>query len=112
MSKATLFQSTVFLIRDISMFMKDRLCLSFKAVWVDSVRASICAVTSCRPGVGRQRWSLMTISVENRMCPSNLEGSEIGNFQCGVDSLLCPGKTQGEEAQPLRWKPWPKICST
>lgn len=97
MSKYILLQSTVFLIRDISMSMKDRLCLSFKTLWVDLVRASICAVTFFRPGMGRQSWSLMIISVENKMYPSDLGESDIGSCQCGVNSSCVQGKPRVQQ---------------
>ena len=49
MSKPILFWRIVLLIRHISVFSKDRLCLlSFKACWVNLVRASVCAITSSR----------------------------------------------------------------
>ena len=49
-SKAIQFWKTAFLIRDISVFSKDRFCqLSFKACWVNWVKASICATMSSRP---------------------------------------------------------------
>lgn len=50
MSKANIFWRTVFRIRDISVFTKDRLCqLSFKACWVNLVRASTYAIMFSRP---------------------------------------------------------------
>lgn len=59
MSQAILFWGTAFLIRDVSVFIKDRLCqLSFEAGWVNLVRTSMCAITSSRP---------MNVSVENKL---------------------------------------------
>ena len=50
MSKAILFWRTAFLIRDIIVFIKDRLrCLSFKVCCMNSVRASMCGIMSSRP---------------------------------------------------------------
>ena len=50
MSKAIIFWRTDFLIIDISVFSKDRLCwLSFKACWVNLVRVSLCVLMSSRP---------------------------------------------------------------
>ena len=51
MSKVILFWRTALLTRDISVFRrKDRLCwLSFKACWVNLVRASMSAITSSGP---------------------------------------------------------------
>ena len=51
MSKAILFWRTAFLIRDVSVFSKGRLCWlkSFEACWVNFVRASVCVKMSSRP---------------------------------------------------------------
>ena len=51
MSKAIMFQRTVFLIRDISVFSKDKFCwLSFNALGVNLVRVSLCAKKSSANG--------------------------------------------------------------
>lgn len=77
MSKAMQFWKTAFLIRDISVFSKDRFCqLSSKACWVNLVKASIYATMSSRPMEGKI--SQMIIPVENRTCPSGLE---VGSFR-------------------------------
>lgn len=53
MSKAILFWRIALLVRDISVFSKDRLCrLSFKACWVNELRVSVCAIISSRPMEG------------------------------------------------------------
>lgn len=57
MTKTILFRRTVFLIKDILVFSKDRLCwLSFKSCWVNLVRA----IMSSRPTEGKKmaaKWS-------------------------------------------------------
>ena len=53
MSKTILFWRTAFLIRDSSVFSKNRFCwLSFKVCWLDLARASMCAITSSSPMEG------------------------------------------------------------
>ena len=52
-SKAVQFWRTVFFIRDISLFSKDRLCrLPFKVCWVNSARALYVCSNILRPMKG------------------------------------------------------------
>lgn len=68
MSKAIIFWRTVFLIRDISVFSKDRLCqLSFKT-WVNLVRTTVYAIMSSRPIEGIKTAAKRSY---NRMCLSH-----------------------------------------
>lgn len=50
------FWRTAFLIRDILMFSKDKLCwLSLRDYWVNLVRASVYAIKSSRSMLGEKR---------------------------------------------------------
>lgn len=50
MSKTTLFWKTAFLLSDMSVFSKDRLCwLLVRSCWVNLVWASMCSIMSARP---------------------------------------------------------------
>ena len=68
---------TAFIIRDLSVFTKDRPCwLSLKACWVKLVRASMCAIMSSRPTEGTNGGQ-MIVPVENRTCPPGLQEREL-----------------------------------
>lgn len=70
---------TTFLIRDISVFSKDKFCrLSFNAFGVNLVKVSLCAQKSSANG-GDKDSDQMILPVENRMCPFGLEEREVGN---------------------------------
>lgn len=55
----------------------------------------------------------MIALVENRIYPFSPEEREAGHF-CyhGVNSPLCPGKTQDTVVQPPRWESQLKVCAT
>lgn len=70
MSKPILFWRMAFLIKDISVFSEDMLCwLSFTACWVNSVRASICAITSSRTMEGTEMADLNQWKTECAVWP-------------------------------------------
>ena len=53
----------------------------------------------------------MIAPVENRIYPFSPEEREAGHFyHYGVNSPLCPGKTQGIVVQPSRWESQLKVC--
>ena len=55
----------------------------------------------------------MIALVENRIYPFSPEEREDEHFyHCGVNSPLCPGKTQGTVVQPPRWESQLKVCAT
>ena len=81
MSKSILFWRRVVLIRDISVFSKDRLCqLSFKVCWLNVGRASMCAMMSSRPMMG-QRVGKWLFQWKNRTSSPGLEEKEVGSFR-------------------------------
>lgn len=76
----------VYLIKDISVFGKDRLCwLSFKACWVNLVRVSMCAI-------GQVSGSVLVIVDEIRVlvlaCSSLTHGQS--PLQSGDTSMAIP----------------------
>lgn len=106
MPKALVFWRTALLIRDISVFDKDRLFRqSFKADWVNSVRASYASM-SAKPMEQRQ-WPNDGTS-QRQSVPIWLQGEGGCQLLPRDRSSLCPGKTQ--DTVPPRWKPWPEIC--
>lgn len=80
MSKSILFWRIAFLLRDISVFSKYRLCqLSFKACWMNLARDTMCLTTSSRPEEGRKQPNF--IPQQNKMYPPILEKREVGSFR-------------------------------
>ena len=77
LSKAIPFCRIAFLIRDISVFSKDRLCqLLFQSHWVNRVRASV-SYNVLQVNGGNKDGGQMILSVENRACPPGLEEREV-----------------------------------
>lgn len=95
MSKAILFWKTAFLIRDISVFSKDRLCrLSFKACWVNELRVSVCAIMSSRPMERTDTAAKWSYQWETERAYLALRKGRLASFNTrGRDSSLCPRKT-------------------
>lgn len=64
MSKAILLWRTAFLMKDISVYNKDKLHqLSFSTCWLNFIRASICTITSLMPTEGTptaDKWSYLS----------------------------------------------------
>lgn len=105
MSKPILFWRTVLLIRHISVFSKDRLCLlSFKSCWVNLVRASVCAITSSRSTEEIVREAKWLYQWKTKCGPLALRRGS-WQFLLWVAFPLCPGGTQGAVAPASRWKP-------
>lgn len=68
----------------------------------------MCPAKSCRPMEGTKAVAKVIAPMENKTCLER----KVGHFcYCGVDSPLCAGNTQSVVAQPLRWKPRPKVCA-
>lgn len=63
MSKAiVIFWKTAFLIRDISVFSKSRLCwLSFEACWMNLVRSSVCSIMPSRSRVNKDHTHMIML---------------------------------------------------